>query len=167
MTRNKKIRKYRIVLKEVRPKDLLRSQTQSTNRLWMGALEQPAFFWKTEIQIDGRTWSPWMLFRSTWVKWQIHSCWRSWGLILLCQNHFNHSYLNWTNSFLKRHIWRYIWRYNYLIKILYIIKSDIETIYVADATSNNFPFFNVHLNRLNIYKHFLFRTLFTFINLNP
>ena len=55
---------------------------------------------------------------------------------------------------------------NTLKRTLWI--EQIKSVLVeTPATSTTFPFFNVHLTRLNISKHFLFLALFTFINLNP
>ena len=53
MTLNRKIRIYRTVSKEVKQNALLRYQTQYTNRLWLGAQVQPAFFLKIENQFGG------------------------------------------------------------------------------------------------------------------
>jgi len=73
MTQSKKLRTYRTVSKEAKQKALLRYQTQSTNRLWLGAQVQPAFSWKIEIQIGGLMLSLWMQCRSIFQRWRIHS----------------------------------------------------------------------------------------------
>ena len=53
------------------------------------------------------------------------------------------------------------------LKRAYWIEQIKSVLVETPATSTTFPFFNVHLTRLNISKHFLFLALFTFINLNP
>ena len=53
------------------------------------------------------------------------------------------------------------------LKRAYWIEQIRSILVETPATSTTFPFFNVHLTRLNISKHFLFLALFTFINLNP
>ena len=45
--------------------------------------------------------------------------------------------------------------------------GSLKEVGSTPATSTTFPSFNVHLDQLNISKHFLFLALFTFINLNP
>ena len=97
MTLNRKIRIYRTVSKEVKQKALLRYQTQSTNRLWLGAQVQLAFFWNIEIQIVGRMWNLWMMCRSMKERWQILNYWMSWGLIQLQCDHLCRCFLSCLN----------------------------------------------------------------------